>query len=52
MLRRTPTGYIYWHMERCVYGWRQIGPEARMVVNDFGDLVFVGSPLDDPWREN
>lgn len=42
MMRRAPIGYWYWHMQRGPFGWRQIGPEAHCVVDDFGSLVFTG----------
>ena len=44
MMRRAPIGYLYWHMQRTRYGWRQIGPEALLITDDFGNLVFVGAP--------
>lgn len=42
-VRRAVIGYWYWHMEQRSFGWRQIGPEAHVVVDDFGSLVFVGA---------
>lgn len=41
MIRRALIGYTYWYMARTRYGWRQIGPEAHMVMDDFGSLVLV-----------
>ena len=42
VIRRAPIGCWYWHMQRIPFGWRQIGPEAHCVMDDFGALVFVG----------
>lgn len=50
-MRSAPIGYWYWHMQRIPFGWRQIGPEAHCVMDDFGSLVFVGDGLwlDSSW---
>lgn len=41
-IRRAVIGYWYWYMKQCPFGWRQIGPEAHVVMDNFGDLVFTG----------
>jgi hypothetical protein len=38
-----PFGYLYAYMHKQAYGWRQIGPDALMIPDDFGNLVFVGT---------
>lgn len=43
MIRRATIGYWYWHMKRIPFGWRQIGPEAHFVMDDFGNLVATGT---------
>lgn len=43
MLRREPIGYRYWCVQRTRYGWRQIGPETILIVDDFGNLVMTGA---------
>jgi len=42
VIRRAPIGYWYWHMQPIPFGWRQIGPEAHCVMDDFGFLVLSG----------
>lgn len=43
MIQRLAIGYLYWHSQRSRNGWRQIGGEANAVMDDFGNLVFVGA---------
>ncbi len=52
MIRRAHIGYWYWHMQRIPFGWRQIGPEAHCIMDDFGSLIFVGDGTQFPpsWR--
>lgn len=45
MIRRHKIGYVYWYMQRHAFGWRQIGPECHMVMDDYGTLVMTGEPL-------
>lgn len=46
IIRREAIGYWYWHLRPAPFGWRQVGPWARCVMDDFGMLIFID---DEPW---